>query len=94
MPRQTQDTETDTDHFERMRRLALKAAAARELYATDADHREQKRDAARERYRRANPDHKPHRPRVSAQIAGTALAGALLSAPFIAAVAAAVYLSG
>lgn len=80
--------------FEEMRRRALKAAAARDRYHDDDDHKAHKQDAARERYRRAHPDCKPHRPRVSAQIAGTLLAGALLSAPIAAVVAAAVYLSG
>jgi hypothetical protein len=94
MPRQTQDTETDTEHFDRMRRLALKALHARERYGEDEEHREAKRTQARERYRQAHPDYKPHRPRVSAQIAGTLLGGALLSAPIAAVVAAAVYLSG
>jgi hypothetical protein len=94
MPRTTQDTEPDTETFERMRRLALKALHARDKYRDDDEHRARKQEAARERYRLAHPDHKPHRPRVSAQIAGTALAGALIGAPIAAAVAAAVYLSG
>ena len=94
MPRLTQDTERDTMTFEEMRRRALKAAAARDRYNDDEDHRTHKQEAARERYRQAHPDHKPHRPRVSAQIAGTLLGGALLGAPIAAAVAAAVYLSG
>ena len=80
--------------FEEMRRRALKAAAARDRYHDDEDHKAQKQEAARERYRQAHPDYRPHRPRVSAQIAGTVLAGALLSAPIAAVVAAAVYLSG
>lgn len=96
MPRLTRDTEPDGIVFEEMRRRALEAKArqARERYQEDEDHREAKRTQARERYRQAHPDHKPHRPRVSAQIAGTLLGGALLSTPIAAAVAAAVYLSG
>ena len=76
-----------------MRRRALKAAAARDRYHDDEDHKAHKQDAARERYRAAHPDHKPHRPRV-AHVSGTILAGALLGAPIAAAIAAAVYLSG
>lgn len=96
MPRQTRDTEPDGEMFERMRQAALEAKArrAREKYANDEAHREEKQTAARQRYREAHPDHKPHRPRVSAQIAGTVLGATLVAAPFAAAAAAVAYLSG
>jgi hypothetical protein len=96
MPRPTRDTEPDSEVFERMRRDALEAKArkAREKYATDEAHREAKQTAARQRYREANPDHKPHRPRVSAQIAGSIAGATLMAAPFAAAAAAVAYLSG
>lgn len=96
MPRQTRDTEPDSEIFDRMRRDALEAKArrAREKYADDEAHRSEKQTAARQRYRDAHPDHKPHRPRVSAQVAGSVLGATLLAAPFAAAVAAVVYLSG
>lgn len=96
MPRQTRDTEPDSEIFERMRHAALEAKArrAREKYAEDEEHRENKQTAARQRYRDAHPDHKPHRPRVAAQVAGSVLGATLLAAPFAAAVAAVAYLSG
>jgi hypothetical protein len=96
MPRPTRDTEPDSEIFERMRQAALEAKArrAREKYANDEAHREEKQTAARQRYREAHPDHKPHRPRVSAQIAGTVLGATLVAAPFAAAAAAVAYLSG
>lgn len=96
MPRPTQDTEPDSVIFERMRREALEAKArkAREKYAHDEAHREEKQTAARQRYRDTHPDHKPHRPRVSATVAGSVLGATLVAAPFAAAAAAVAYLAG
>lgn len=96
MPRQTRDTEPDSEIFERMRLEALEAKArkAREKYAHDEAHRAEKQTAARQRYREAHPDHKPHRPRVSAQVAGSMVGATLIASPFIAAAAAVAYLSG
>ncbi len=96
MPRQTRDTEPEGETFERMRQAALEAKArkAREKYADDEAHRLEKQTAARQRYRDAHPDHKPHRPRVVATVAGSVLGATLLAAPFAAAAAAVAYLSG
>jgi hypothetical protein len=96
MPRQSRDTEPEGEMFERMRQAALEAKArrAREKYADDEAHRSEKQTAARQRYRDAHPDHKPHRPRVAATVAGSVLGATLLAAPFAAAAAAVAYLSG
>jgi len=96
MPRPTRDTEPDSEIFARMRRDALdaKARRAREKYAHDEAHREEKQTAARDKYRREHPDHKPHRPRVSATVAGSVLGATIIAAPFAAAAAAVAYLSG
>lgn len=96
MPRHTNPvTENGEPDLDKIRRLALKAMAERDRYHSDDDAREAKKDAARERYRAAHPNHKPHtRPRVSAHVAGTiagtvatGAAAALVAAPFVAAAA-------
>ena len=78
----------------RLEALEAKARKAREKYAHDEAHRGEKQTAARQRYRDAHPSHKPHRPRVSATVAGSVLGATLLAAPFAAAAAAVAYLAG